>query len=629
MPYRKTVSIEIGPDQIRAVELTDGRKKAAVFNVLEFDTPEGCVDNGYITNAEKLGAVLRQNLGDAGILTTNAIFTIISEDILVGGAEIPTGKRKDFENDVRAKAQELFGLAGPHVKETAEDGSSFIPESDSVSIDDYYIDYIEQDVRSKIANTIIYAAPMELIDSYSELAAAAQLEMEAADYIGNSLLQWMNKSFKNDSVMMIDLRSKGSTATIITEGVLRVQVDLNSRTDALTAAVRAHDAAAEMDEFTDDASGFIYREEQIIAEAKELVQEINSVAIEFLNENVEEYIDQIVLASEGEGAQILAKQIWTKTGIDTLTLEDLPNRTLVKDEAPFGVLNQGDFIAAIGAVMDPLQFKPQETTAEPSKISINARKDLISRVLMIVVVVCLFITAALCVTYFILRSHNKALESNLDKIRYIEDVYKDYQDAEEKNSEIRRLDRTTEQKNELLSQLFSDLESKMPSNSKITSMNSSDDMVTFSVRAGNKESAAQFIMQFRKIDYLSDIEVSDLSDTRDSSQKEAVDFTISAYLTGNVKDDYEKSDGANDDGIDSSRNQSTSQSISYTGSSVNSAGTSGTSGSSNSSVSSGSGGSSVSAGMSGSSGSSLSSSSSGSDGSLDSASQTVSYETAD
>ena len=53
MPYRKTVSIEIGPERVRAVELTNGRKKANVFNVLEFDTPPGCVDNGYITNDER------------------------------------------------------------------------------------------------------------------------------------------------------------------------------------------------------------------------------------------------------------------------------------------------------------------------------------------------------------------------------------------------------------------------------------------------------------------------------------------------------------------------------------------------------------------------------------------------
>ena len=168
---------------------------------------------------------------------------------------------------------------------------------------------------------------------------------------------------------------------------------------------------------------------------------------------------------------------------------------------------------------------------------------------MIIVIVCLIVTAVLCVTYFILRSHNKALQTNLDKISYIEDIYEEYQKAEESNSEIRALDKSTEQKNELLSQLFSDLESKMPTNSHITSMNSSDDMVTFSVRAGDKEAAAQFIMQLRKIDYLSDIDVSELTDTKNSAGSEAVDFTVSAYLSGKVGEDYESSDGANDDGL--------------------------------------------------------------------------------
>ena len=86
-------------------------------------------------------------------------------------------------------------------------------------------------------------------------------------------------------------------------------------------------------------------------------------------------------------------------------------------------------------------------------------------------------------------------------------------------------------------------------------MNSSDDMVTFSVRAGNKESAAQFIMQLRKISYLSDINVSDLTDTEDSAGNDSVDFTISAYLSGDVVEDDERSDGANDDGIDSRKSE--------------------------------------------------------------------------
>ncbi|MBR2736198.1 MAG: PilN domain-containing protein [Firmicutes bacterium] len=564
MPYRKTVSIEIGPERVRAVELTNGRKKANVFNVLEFDTPPGCVDNGYITNAEKLGTMLRTYLGDAGILTVNTVFSVISEDILVGGAEIQRGRKKDVDEAVREKAQVVFGLSGPRGREVTgsfdreEEGSgtgeagAAVPDNrrddGSVSIDDYYTSYIEQEDsgNGSMMNAIIYAAPSDLIDSYYELADAAQLSVSAVDYSGNSLFQWMLKSFGREAVMMIDLRRRGSTATIVTDGVLRVQVDMLSRTDGLVDAIRERDEIAEMEDFMEDTSGYVYGEEKITDEAFSFVEEINSIAAEFLSENVEEYIDRIVITSGGEGSLLLARLIRNKTGIDTLTLEDLPSGPMVKDQSPFADLNPGSYLSVLGAVILPLSFRPPESNSEYQAYE---RRDLITRILMIIVIVCLIVTAVLCVTYFILRSHNKALQTNLDKISYIEDIYEEYQKAEESNSEIRTLDKSTEQKNELLSQLFSDLESKMPTNSHITSMNSSDDMVTFSVRAGDKEAAAQFIMQLRKIDYLSDIDVSELTDTKNSAGSEAVDFTVSAYLSGKVGEDYESSDGANDDGL--------------------------------------------------------------------------------
>ena len=564
MPYRKTVSIEIGPERVRAVELTNGRKKANVFNVLEFDTPPGCVDNGYITNAEKLGTMLRTYLGDAGILTVNTVFSVISEDILVGGAEIQRGRKKDVDEAVREKAQAVFGLSGPRGREATgsfdreEEGSgtgepgAAVPDNrrddGSVSIDDYYTSYIEQEDsgNGSMMNAIIYAAPSDLIDSYYELADAAQLSVSAVDYSGNSLFQWMLKSFGREAVMMIDLRRRGSTATIVTDGVLRVQVDMLSRTDGLVDAMRERDEIAEMEDFMEDTSGYVYGEEKINEEAFSFVEEINSIAAEFLSENVEEYIDRIVITSGGEGSLLLARLIRNKTGIDTLTLEDLPSGPMVKDQSPFADLNPGSYLSVLGAVILPLSFRPPESNSEYQAYE---RRDLITRILMIIVIVCLIVTAVLCVTYFILRSHNKALQTNLDKISYIEDIYEEYQKAEESNSEIRALDKSTEQKNELLSQLFSDLESKMPTNSHITSMNSSDDMVTFSVRAGDKEAAAQFIMQLRKIDYLSDIDVSELTDTKNSAGSEAVDFTVSAYLSGKVGEDYESSDGANDDGL--------------------------------------------------------------------------------
>ena len=588
MSYRKTVSIEIGPERIRAVELMDGRKNANVFNVLEFDTPEGCVDNGYITDPEKLGEILRSRFDEAGILTASTVFSVISEDILVGGAEIERGRKKDIDQEVVAKAQELFGLSGPHVREednpaedsaesgeSPEDADTAAPPAEQdtekgISVDEYYTAYQEQDdsVNDWAMNVIIYAAPRDLIDSYYRLAECAQLNTYAADYSGNSIFQWTRKAFGGESVMMVDLRRDGSTATIVTDGTLRVQVDLMSNTGHLLENIRDYEELLEMhepeaeDTDPEEEEGaeeerqaeenrnadFSLSRDMIVRASAGLVEELNGIASEFLSENVEEYIDVIMLSTDGEGSMVLAEEIEQKTGIETITLEEAPKGAMVKDLKSFRDLETGNFLGVIGSVIRPLVFRqPQEN----SEYSAHERKDMITRIILIVVVACLLATAALCVTYFILRSHNKALHSSLSKIKYVEDIYKEYQEAEENNREIRALDHSTSQKNELLSQMFSDLESKMPSNSKITSMNSSDDMVTFSVRAGDKEAAAQFIMQLRKIDYLTDINVSDLTDTEDSAGNDSVDFTISAYLTGEALEDSEKSDGANDDGIGS------------------------------------------------------------------------------
>jgi type IV pilus assembly protein PilM len=577
MPYRKTVSIEIGPERIRAAELVNGRKNANVFNVLEFNTPEGCVDNGYITDPEKLGGMLRAFLDEAEILTANTVFSVISEDILVGGAEIERARKKSTDAEVREKARELFGLTEPRVKqedpvgdeestEVQNHDSPAIPadvsgtepdrdpgEKPAVSVDDYYTAYIEQADSSGdwAMNVIIYAAPRDLIDSYYKLADFAELNILAVDYSGNSIFQWTHKAFKDESVMMIDLRRKGSTVTILTDGNLRVQVDLACRTDRLSDAIEDYEELLEMEEDTgedEDTSDFSFAKDRVITASARLIDEVNAIASEFLSENTEEYIDVILLSSEGEGSFVVADEIEHRTGIETITLEEFPKGLMVKDLRPFKEYDPGDYIGIVGAMINPLSFRqPEEDSAARS----SERKDLITRILLIFLVVCLLATAGLCVTYFILRSHNKAMDSSLDQIKYVEDIYEDYQAAEENNREIRALDQSTKQKNELLSKLFSDLEAKMPSNSKITSMNSSDDMVTFSVRAGNKESAAQFIMQLRKIAYLSEINVSDLTDTEDSAGNDSVDFTISAYLSGNASEDDEKSDGANDDGIDS------------------------------------------------------------------------------
>lgn len=617
MPGRKTVSIEIGPERVRAAVLADGRKDIGVSAVVDFDIPDGCVDNGYVTDPRKLAAALSSELNRAGVKAVNAVFSIISDDILVGGASVQRVRKKDLDAAVREKAQEIFGLEGPRKdnkkkdnkdtesskdnsegenesetgeekslsadeEEVSEEGRADTEPSDTEreidaeygsSIDDYYTAYkIQEDSEeSDELNVVIYAAPSDLIDSYNKLADMAGLTMQAADYSGNSLFQWMRAAFGHEAVMMLDLRRTGSTVTIMTDGSMRVQADLESRTEDLVDAIREREEQAEMEDFADDdMEGSVYGESRISKAGEPVVRETEAILSEFLDENDEEYIDRIVIAAEGEGVILLANEIQKATGINTQTLEDLPKGLMVSDETPFGDRDLGDYVGIIGAILDPLDFRSADGK---SAFTARTHKNLITKIMIIVIIVCIIVTAALCVTYFLLRSHHNTLNDNLNKVKYTEDIYKQYKKAETKNSELKRLDDSTQQRNDILSQLFSELESKMPSDSKITSMNSEDDLVTFSVSAGSKESAAQFIEQLRKIDYLSDISVSELTDssgnpvaspsivtgnaaagssdsTGNNDDTGNVQFTVSAALTADASnDDSENADGANDDGL--------------------------------------------------------------------------------
>ena len=182
----------------------------------------------------------------------------------------------------------------------------------------------------------------------------------------------------------------------------------------------------------------------------------------------------------------------------------------------------------------------------------GVKQELVRKIVIGVLAALIIIMAVTGVRYMLLRSHSSELNTQLGNVKYIEDIYNQYKDAENKNSEVSAIDKSTQQKNELLSQLYSDLESKMPTQAKITSMNSSDDLVTFSITAPTKETAAEMILQLRQFDYLDDISVSELTDTTNASGKEAVEFTVSATLTGDSSKDYSLSDGANDDGLSDS-----------------------------------------------------------------------------
>lgn len=615
MPGRKKLSIEIGPKVIRAAESTCKRKEIDVERVFEIRTPADCVRNGYILNPDRLGELLRMHLDAAGMNVKNAVFTINSDDILVGDAEISVGSRREKEDEVDEKACELFGLT-PSAKDSGQDeetqeneedsdgdadeeqkdndeaaekaaedaASEDSEDSDLMSIDNYCISYktVEtSDDGSKI-RVIIFAAPLALIDTYRITAERAGLVLESTDCTMNSVYQWMKKAFESESVMLVRLDSAECSAAIMTDDVLRGHYVLKTDGSEILSAINEYNNVAEFEGADDFNDSFSDEDNPVVRAAYPLTEELKRIISSFLEDNPSEYLDKIILAGYGEGMRVLAKQIQNQTGVTSMTFEDLPDGEYVKDTAPFGDLDPASFLAPVGALIDPLNFTSGSEGGRP-----GVRQELLMKIMVGVLAALIIVMAITGVRYLLLKSHNNELNTQLDKVKYIEDIYDQYKDAETKNSEVSAIDKSTQQKNELLSQLYSDLESKMPTDAKITSMNSSDDLVTFSISADSKETAAEMILQLRDFEYLSDISVSELTDTTDASGNESVEFTVSAVLSGDVSEDYSLSDGANDDGLsDSSSSGSSSSSSSDSSSSGSSSSSSGSSNSSSSNSSS-------------------------------------------
>ncbi|MDD7409546.1 MAG: hypothetical protein SOV71_00060 [Anaerovoracaceae bacterium] len=562
MPGRKKLSIEIGPEYIRAAEISERKNQIDVHGVVEVKTPKDCVRNGYILNPDRLGEILRMELAAEDIRAKNAVFTVDSDEILVGDAEIASGSRRAMEDEVIKKACELFGLGAPSKKsaeyeddsEDAEDDEKAAAEEDGGSaeadldsIDNYCVSYkkTEESDDGSSVRVIIFAAPLALIDTYRILAERTQLIFESADCTMNSVYQWMKRTFEHEAVMLVKVDSNESSAAVMTDEVLRGHYVLSTPADAVLDAVQEMESKEELegDESLDE--GFDVSENPVAEAAGPFVEELKSVISAFLENNPAEYIDKIIVAGERAGMTALAAEIQRQTGIAVLTLDDLPEGSVARDLDPFGELDAGQYIDVIGAVIDPLGFASSSGSGSRGGI----REELAMKIMAGILAALIIIMAVCGVRYLLLKSHNREMNSQLDKIKYIEDIYDQYKDAETKNSEVSALDKSTKQKNELLSQLYSDLESKMPTDAKITSMNSSDDLVIFSISASGKEAAAEMIMQLRKFDYMSDISVSELTDTKNAAGSESVEFTVSANLTGDSGKDYSLSDGANDDGI--------------------------------------------------------------------------------
>ncbi|MDR0220450.1 MAG: hypothetical protein LBI54_03470, partial [Lachnospiraceae bacterium] len=97
---QKFLSIYVAHDDIKMCVIEKNRNSEVVSMAFSVPTPQGCVDDGYIRDANQVGYAINNELSARRIEKVRLYFTIFSKKIAAKEAELPYNKNEKLMGDM-------------------------------------------------------------------------------------------------------------------------------------------------------------------------------------------------------------------------------------------------------------------------------------------------------------------------------------------------------------------------------------------------------------------------------------------------------------------------------------------------------------------------------------------------
>ena len=554
--------IEIGSAFLRIVQVKGKNKKYKVLHATEHRMPEGIVYDGYVHNIEAMAELMKDCMAQAQMSGREAIISLISNKIVSREADIPVMKDKLVYEMIKNQAADYFPM---DIADYAVSCSIMKREADHIHI-------------------MVYAMPTDLIEQTEKLAGACGLKLRSIEFSGHAAYQYMMQRLKADrNILLLQVHESVTRAYIIDDGAVGMQRNINYGTGPLQDVVVGLGLAKDRDEAfevlsdrlkvgaympgsamrpaepeeteasaasagdggsSDDESS--YNMSELLSEAaRPIVTNVLRLIEYYSTRNREFQLEEIIISDLGEYVNGLAELIRNETGMKVTLAKDMAKTTVFT--GPIPAERPGCFLSAAGAALAPLGFALDSVRSAEEKKA-NSKNFILT--IVAGVLVCVLLISVQSARYAALNSARTELEAQKEELKPIETVYDAYIKARDVNTEVNAIDDSTNRMNEYLSNVFDELEQKLPSTSVITSMNSGADVLTMSMKVDSKETAAELLMQLKDIVYFSDVQISSLTDTTDEQTgSRKVEFTVACYYDMDAeKAGGNGADGANDGG---------------------------------------------------------------------------------
>lgn len=490
------LSVLIENSDMRICEIAKSGAAITVKNAFQVELPSGTVDDGVIVDVEAVAKVLYAALKNNNIKRGKIAFVITSRKIANKEVTLPYVKNE-------AKIEEM-------IKANIED---YFPMN---NLEDYIIRYTVletvENAEGKNNNILVTAVQKQMVEEYYRLASMLKMPVETVDYYNNSLYQLLRKQLTQGVVLAIQMDENATMVSIMRD---KVQLFKRSIPYGKQTIIRNLAEFKSIDE--EEAEAILSDPRKLDLELtpeeySEVIRDFSSsvtrMAEFHTSRNPGTVIEQIRLMGTGINligfTEILGKEL----GLEVVTIKELNGVKIAKKNL-HGLNYEllADYLPLLGSMMQSLNLKAGEEKK-------GAGSYTIFLILIIVSVLLVTVMSGLLIWQKVVFEKEKArLQTELDSYQTAEATYQEYLLAQQNYEVLNQYYETTENSTELLYQMILDLETVMPESVGIVDLNVKDGSVEITGISAGKDALAKFVIELKKIPYITDVRVDDIADT--------------------------------------------------------------------------------------------------------------------
>ncbi len=587
----RVLSIEVGFSLTKVCEVEASGKSPKIFNSFVIPTPDGMVRDGAVDVHDEFVNQFLRMMTVKKIKTKKAIFTVSSNKIATREAVLPYLKDKQIMPAIRANLSEYFPvdvtqyMFSHTLLETMYEQADATGEENTA--EEPEVDENGNPVKKKAKaapkapklgkptglKLLILAAPKQLIQSYERLAKAINLELDTIDYNGNSIYQAAREECKDGVQLIIKVDEKSSLLMVLEDGVIALNRtitygideaidtlmqtkelgDTSTYEKALEIARRKTVILSSFDDKNDviDLDNET-KDTKIKADKKAVTESMRTLVggiirvIDFYNSNHSQRpIEKMYVTGIGADFSGLSNLLTNESG---LKIKNLTHLSGIDIEKVFKDVTYGEYVACIGAAIDPLKWYPDKPEQKGAKGG-EQKKSNVNTTLIAIIVLLLGLIASAVMVVMTLLPYQKEKKTNDMYKEYIDehqpeyDVYLECQAKETELNDLQLIDGATHNRNEEFLKVLGELESEMPQSFVLESLSADSEKVILLAHVASKAESAYVVDKIKEFPMFASVETKDVNRTVTLGGDYCYAFEVSCYYLPYDEEPVEEGEG--------------------------------------------------------------------------------------